>query len=519
MAGKILICISPARVTVARWRHGQLAGCQAFANDNDGTAAFRALLAEWHPAPTYVIVDAVEEDYRMEVLPHARGRDRKALIARKLRQIFRNASYSAAVLQGRERDKRRDDRYLFCALTNPDLAERWLKMLSDLRLPLAGFHLLAMTTERLLPRVKLAGDKLLVVAPRDGGLRLTFFDHGRLRLSRLTRSDARGGSGRIAAFAEEVRNTRLYLHAVHVANMDEHSTVAIIDPDGSLADLAAALAPDQSNLTVLRFDAPGLATRLGLPIPLLRGVPDALYLQLLGERVPVPNLASRPLITRHRMFLLRRTVYAAAAVLAIAALGWSGINLYGVYNAKAEAAHVTLQTRIEHNHYGAIRQQFPTAPTSPANLRDAVETAQRIVHAERTPQAIMAVVGRALDATPQIRLNGLDWKYGSDNESTNRRPAVPVAAAAPGASAAGRQQRALIKAEVRSFDGDYRTAIDAINRFAAHLRDESAVAEARVTKLPLNLDPKQSLSGNMQEQRGHPARAEFEVQIALKAGT
>jgi hypothetical protein len=216
------------------------------------------------------------------------------------------------------------------------------------------------------------------------------------------------------------------------------------------------------------------------------------------------------------MFLLRRTVYAAAAVFAIAALGWSGINLYGVYNANAEAAHATLQTRVESNHYAAVRQQFPAAPTSPENLRDAVETAQRIVHAERTPQAIMAAVGRALGATPQIRLNGLDWKYGSDNESANRRPAVPVAAAAP---AAGRQQRALIKAEVRSFDGDYRKAIDAINRFAAHLRDERAVAEVRVTKLPLNLDPKQSLSGNMQEERGRSTRAEFEVQIALKAGT
>jgi hypothetical protein len=309
---------------------------------------------------------------------------------------------------------------------------------------------------------------------------------------------------------------------VHVANLDEHSTVAIIDPDGSLADLAAALAPDQSNLTVLRFDAPGLATRLGLPIPLLRGVPDALYLQLLGERVPVPNLAPRPLITRHRMFLLRRTVYAAAAVFAIAALGWSGINLYGVYNANAEAAHATLQTRVESNHYAAVRQQFPAAPTSPENLRDAVETAQRIVHAERTPQAIMAAVGRALDATPQIRLNGLDWKYGGDNEPSSRRPAAPVAAAAAGAagaSAAGRQQRALIKAEVRSFDGDYRKAIDAINRFATHLRDERAVAEVRVTKLPLNLDPKQSLSGNMREERGRSTRAEFEVQIALKAGT
>jgi hypothetical protein len=514
MAGKILICISAARVTVARWRHGQLAACHAFAHDNDGTAAFRALLAEWHPAPTYVIVDAVEEDYRMEVLPHARGRDRKALIARKLRQVFRNASYSAAVLQGRERDKRRDDRYLFCALTNPDLAERWLKILTDLRLPLAGFHLLPMVTERLLPRVKLAGDNLLVVAPRDGGLRLTFFDHGRLRLSRLTRSDARGGGGRVAAFAEDVRNTRLYLHAVHVANMDEHSTVAVIDPDGSLTDLAAALAPDQSNLTVLRFDAPALATRLGLPIALLRGVPDALYLQLLGERVPAANLAPRPLVTRHRMFLLRRTIYAAAAVLAVAALGWSGVNLYGVYNANADAAHATLQTRVEHNHYEAIRRQFPAAPTSPENLRDAVETAQRIVHAGRTPQAIMAVVGHALDATPQIRLNGLDWQYGTDQkQSADRRPATATT------TATGHQQQALIKAEVRSFDGDYRKAIDAINRFAAHLRDEPTVAEARVTKLPLNLDPQQSLSGNMQEERGRPARAEFEVQITLKAGT
>jgi hypothetical protein len=513
MAGKILICISAARVTVARWRHGQLARSQSFANDNDGAAAFRMQLAGWHAAPTYVIVDAVEEDYRMEVLPHAQGRDRKALITRKLRQIFRNASYSAAVLHGRERDKRRDDRYLFCALTNPELVERWLKILTDLRLPLAGLHLLPMATERLLPRVKLAGDNLLLVAPRDGGLRLTFFHRGRARLSRLTRADARSSSGRIAAFAEEVRNTRLYLHAVHVANMDEHSTVAIIDPDGSLRELAAALAPDQANLTVLRIDAPELATRLGLTATQLRGAPDALYLQLLGERAPAANLAPQPLISRHRMFLIRRTIYGAAAVLGAVALIWSGINLYDVYNTDADATHAALQTRVEHNRYQAVKQQFPVAPTSPENLREAVETAQRIAQDERTPEALIAVVGQALDATPRIRLDALNWKYGSDQEPGARRTATPAAPAAQ------RHQRALIKAEVQSFNGDYRKAIEAINRFAAHLRAEPAVTAARVTKLPLNLDPQQSLSGNMQEERGRAARAEFEVQIELKAGT
>ena len=77
--------------------------------------------------PAEIMVDAVEEDYRFETLPHAYGPDRAQMAARKLRQHYRNTPYMAAWRLGRETGKRRDDRYLFSALTNPDLVTDWLR--------------------------------------------------------------------------------------------------------------------------------------------------------------------------------------------------------------------------------------------------------------------------------------------------------------------------------------------------------------------------------------------------------
>jgi len=49
------------------------------------------------------------------------GADRRDLVQRKLKQHYRNTPYVAAWLLGRDKSKRRDDRYLFSALTNPKI--------------------------------------------------------------------------------------------------------------------------------------------------------------------------------------------------------------------------------------------------------------------------------------------------------------------------------------------------------------------------------------------------------------
>jgi len=49
-----------------------------------------------------LVADTVDEDYRSEVLPHVQGRARAELLARKLKQVFRNARFTGAWRQDRK---------------------------------------------------------------------------------------------------------------------------------------------------------------------------------------------------------------------------------------------------------------------------------------------------------------------------------------------------------------------------------------------------------------------------------
>ena len=139
------------------------------------------------------MVDAVEEDYRFETLPHASASDRAEMVARKLKQHYRNTPYMAAWLLGRETDKRRDDRYLFSALTNPDLIADWLQPVAARELPIARDYLLPMVSAAWLEKLEREGDQPAAggatsqrlaahVLPRrasSGSRRLTRGDSGR----------------------------------------------------------------------------------------------------------------------------------------------------------------------------------------------------------------------------------------------------------------------------------------------------------------------------------------------------
>jgi hypothetical protein len=117
------------------------------------------------------------------------------------------------------------------------------------------------------------------------------------------------------------------------------------------------------------------------------------------------------------------------------------------------------------------------------------------------------------------------WKYGAaeiEAESAPRSaaaapPGSPPAPAAPAAPAGQRRESALIEGEIRPFRGDYRGAINTINAFASRLADAPGVAEVRVVKLPLNVDPTLSLSGSTQESAGQASgTADFRLLVVLR---
>ena len=181
---KLVLCATADHLLAGLWHAGKLQDNQSFNNDESGHAAFAEFLQQHMATPLYLIADAVEEDYRLEKVPHTSGAAKRELISRKLNQFYRGLDYRTAHFVNREQDKRKDDRYLFVALNNADFLQDWMKVIQALNAHLAGVYLLPMLSQVLVKQLKLMSPHILLCEKLSSGLRQTYLHNGRLRMSR-----------------------------------------------------------------------------------------------------------------------------------------------------------------------------------------------------------------------------------------------------------------------------------------------------------------------------------------------
>ncbi len=515
MANKFLLSISVNGATAARWKGGRLHDCESFANDDQGLARFRDYAAASAGTPAFMIVDAVEEDYRLETLPHASGSDRAQMVERKLRQYYRSSPYCAASLIGRDSSKRRDDRFLFSALTNPEIVAPWLSALVNAGLPVGGIYLLPMVMSEMVNVLDVKSTNLLLVASHPAGVRLTFFREGDFRLSRLSRGEAAGASGR--AIVDEISNTRLYLHALRAATLDEPVDVFLLDHADRLGETVKLIGDDNASLHCTRLGRGDLAARLKVDPLQIEISPAVLYLQLLGTRIPDNNLASAAVTAEYRRYQSRRRLVMASAGVAAIGIAWCGFNLSQQFALDDEAATTVQRTARVNADYQAATGKFPYAPTTADNLKKAAELADRLRASAITPERFFQIISSALAPSPEIILTSIDWQHGiAEFEAGSAAAGTPAPAPQAPGPATGRKQSGLIAGQVRDFRGDFRAAIDSINAMAERLRNDPGVASVRVVQLPLNVSPTLALSGNTSDNPAQAGNAEFKLVLVLK---
>lgn len=521
MASKLLLYISAECATAALWRNGGLSNVVAFDNDPAGQSGFSGLLAAHPGLPVYVAVDCVEEDFRSETLPHVGGRAHRDMLSRKLKQAFRNAPFSAAWQQGRETDKRKDDIFLFVALTMPDLLRPWLDAIQAGGNPLAGIYLLPMVTHALLGKLHLKERHLLVVSEGSGGLRQSYFRDGNLKISRLIPLDTPHDISRTATYATEIGKTRLFLNGQRQITRDEKLAVVLLDcRELVFSELNNQLNADPG-LTCRIVTGRKMSAALGVSFDNLYASPDLLHLFALGLQPPSVSLAPPELTRGFIHYQARRAIYSLSLAVLLAAAGWGGMNFYQQFATLDEISTTESNIRRHETLYLEIARQFPSAPTSAENLKSIVEMAQALQRESRDPDRLMAVVSHALDTSPDIALIKLSWKHDAMHASSEDKSGKRAGGAAPDKvtplSAPG--EAAYLEGEVAPFYGDYRSAIASIQSFADRLRQEKAVAEANVMQLPLDVDPSSSLSGSTLNGNAPSSGARFKLKIVLRAGT
>ena len=113
----------------------------------------------------YQLVDVIEEDFRVETIPHVYGKDKQAVINRLLDKYYRSSNqFTYSETLSREKAGRKDDNVLLGAITNAKLITPWLEIIERCGTPLSGIWTLPLISKDLLKVMKVKADSVLLVS-------------------------------------------------------------------------------------------------------------------------------------------------------------------------------------------------------------------------------------------------------------------------------------------------------------------------------------------------------------------
>ncbi len=522
MVFKIVIFVTSGQATVGRWRLGKLVSCETFPNSESGHDQFHLFLQRHLNTPVWVIVDAVEEDFRLESMPHARGSARGEMVERKLNQLYRNSSYRTAQFIARENDKRRDDRFLLMALTNSDMLTPWMSAIESLQVPLAGVYLKASVSQLLVKALKLKSADLLLMTRQSAGLRQTYFSNQLLRVSRLTPLAGMDARQIEKLYITETEKTLLYLISLRMMSRDTklHLVFPTTEPinEALTNQLGAGHGVECS---IIGYEK--LAHIVGLDTGWLKRFPDLLDMHLLARFKCPGNLAPPQQTWRNRLHNLQVGINIASFGMVTAALVIAISNLTGMANLNDQRRLAAEQTRHQERLYEEVSRNFPQTPLPGNDLKVAVELSDKINKINCDPQRMMQVLSTVLDIQYDIRLTRLHWMLtenaavrddagkGNMEKGNGDDPPPP--------SPNGLYEIGFIDGEISNFTGDYRAALESVNQLVENLRKNAEVQKVTMLQLPFNTSSLANLQGSTLEQRSQQMpTAVFRIKIILKSG-
>ena len=530
---KIVLCATADNLLAGVWYAGKLQGCQRFVNDESGLAAFADFLQQYPSTPVYLIVDAVEEDYRLESLPHTAGAAKRELIARKLNQFYRGMYYRTAHFISRDKDKRKDDNYLFAALNNDEFIEGWIAVIQQVDAQLVGIYLLPMLSKLLIKQFKLTAPNILLCEQLSSGLRQTYFYNGRLSMSRLVPNMPDDTSKLAYFYLVETEKTRLYLMSKRFISLETRMNLVLVSANGSTQHISQAISQEQG-LDCLDINTSEMAKGLGLPLDLVQQKPELLHMQLLANGNLVDNLAPEKLTKNFRFRQLRQAIKigtVAAGVLGVFASAW--VLVQGLSNQSAYQQAVQ-DTMVQEHRYQEVAKSYPVTAIGANDLQIAVELDKKIAAYPKSPRRMMQVLSAALEHSSQesfdnIQLGRLRWLLSNDGNVKDNDKSMPVTASSAAnnaqatvnltlpADASALYEIGFVTAEIAGFSGDYRAALNTVNRYVANIKADARVANVEVLQEPVNVSSFADLQGSTaDEQSAQKPPVYFKLKVILK---
>lgn len=511
---KLILCVTNQSLTAGLWHGAKLQSFKVFKNLDEEYTAFSQYLSLHHDTDTYMIVDAIEEDYKLESLPHTTGNARKEIVERRLKQFNRSTPYSAAHYINRDQDNRKDDNFIFVALSNADFMQGWMDAIQAEHTPLVGVYLLPMVSQVMVRQMKLMAPNILLCERLTSGLRQTYLHNGRLRMSRLTPMSDVQPEQLSYFYLVEIEKTRLYLLSQRLIAGDTPIQMVLPAIDDNSDQIAKSISEDQG-IECKTVDILAYAKNNNLKQSLVKAHPELMHMQLLANGNVPDNLAPAEFTKTHNIKNISRNINIATAVLGLAGLLLAAVYFYQGFQKQFEVEDLALKTQQQLQNYELVAQNFPETPVPGNDLLAAVEIAESFN--QKTPNHLMAVLSQALVDSPKVAISRIRWVQTSnaeieDEAVTETKPNI-VSSQSPSNRLF---EVGFINAEIRHFKGDYRAALSSASTFAEQLRRDPKVAQVQILQEPVNVSSLANLQGSTtDESNATPTPAIFKLKVVM----
>lgn len=488
------------RMVLLRWHADAFRGMAEFEPDAKGFAAFARLLQEEVKQPVKLLVDIIEEDFRLENAPHLYGRDRVAFQQRLINKYFRAYPHVYIEAQERQSRGRRDDVVLLSALTNPGLFEPWIEILYKHKIPLEGIYSLPLVGEGLLRTLRARDKSALVISQQiPSSIRQSFYLKGKIKLSRL----APGGDDTISnieVLNEEIERTVRYLENQHYVDIEKKLDIYIIAPGTERAMLSRELIGDAGKEFHI-LDKDKLAFELGIKSSIPSKYSYSLFAHLLlAGKYKKRHYASPQNRYYFYHYQARRGMFAAAAALFSVALLW-GVSLFiDGFLLSLQRPGLEAESRKFEALYQEVVDDIAKLDLDVGDIRDAVTAAETLEKYYRaTPVEYMQRISKSLQQNSNVEIKTIEWLQTRDGGHTfgeTKRPADKgtLRAAQPGKKSI-RHEKALVEANVIDYGDNPRIAVENVNSFISELRKHHPDGTIDVIKMPFDVDPSSRMVG------------------------
>lgn len=484
---KRLFYFTGYRLTVLHWQDKQLAGSSSFEPTETGLQQFRNYLSQTTNFPGKFLVDVIEEDFRIENIPHVGSGDRKAVINRLIDRFYRSSNeYCYSEVIGRNKSGRKDDIVLIGAMTNPQLIQPWLSIIDECEVPLSGIWTLPLVSKKLLKTIEATSGIVLLVSQQvSSNVRQTLFRDGKLISSRqsIINQDIDNVSAIGELAAPEVKRTIKFLRTQGLVSENEIINLHIIGNDQQLISLQQAfVSDDRQSVSIHRVAE--LQQKLGLK-DVSDKFSDGLFAWLsVQQTLSFSHYGKKQTFNLYRSRMAAVALYVASLLVMIAGALFTQSNISNAMEYEKSIGLLKQQETSYKQLYSEKFKDFEQVFQNAGVMNAAVELAARIrTNSNTSPLDFLIGLSEILNQNniKDLQIDKIEWQAVNIDEQKNKILQVNFTGKPPV------KHSAIVSGRIAIPEYNYRESIDHIQKIIQALRSSPRILKVEALKMPVDL--------------------------------